>query len=64
MLSDTGLIIGELQLLAGTVLQLRNSISKAMAHPIPRQCICASKHLSWDVDNLETPAQGLLLQAD
>lgn len=56
MLSDTGLTVGEFWLLAGTVL--------AMAHPIPGEGIGASKHLAWDIDNLETPAQGLLLEAD
>ena len=67
MLSDTGLTVGEFWLLAGIVLQLGiiiPSCNLAMAHPIPGESIGASKHLAWDIDNLETPAQGLLLEAD
>ena len=35
-----------------------------VAHPLPRQCICAPKELSRYVDHHQVPPQQLLLQSD
>ena len=66
MLSDTVLTSVEPLLLAGAVLQLERvlpSDNLTVAHPVPGQGICSPKHLARDIDNPETPAKSLLLEA-
>ena len=66
MLSDTGLTSVEPWLLTGAVFQLEIIISSsnlAVAYPVPGQGICSPKHLARDIDNPETPAKSLLLEA-